>query len=127
MFLENPKRSGGGDIEKFEFDSKKKIIMIEYSSHQIKENVLMKKNFNFSNYAFTANEPFSSLVFQRDCKTLILRNFRCNEDKMYAQLFAENLVLPDNEENDVLRIEVSRFVIFIKPFPWGSQEKNPKY
>ena len=107
MFLENKKASGGGDIEKFEFDSKKKIIMVQYSSYNFKERVLTRRHFRFSNYAFTANEPFSSLVFSIDSKTLILRNFKFNEDKMNVQLFAENLVVPDNEENDVEWIQAS--------------------
>ncbi len=110
MFLENKRCSGGGDMDEFEFDTKKKLLLVKYQSYTLKQRVLAKRHFKFQDYAFIANEPFSSVEFLSDLKTLILRKFRNGEDRINVQLYAENLV--NDEDNDVVWIKASRFVIF---------------
>lgn len=110
MFLENRKASGGGDIDQFELDPRKKMLMVKYCSDALKRRVLSKRHFRFQDYTFSANEPFDSLVFPQDLKTLILQKFKFNEDKENVRLFAENLVSTGDEteeENDVEFVQQS--------------------
>ncbi len=110
MYLENPRASGGGEIIEHSVDERGRQLKIEYSTELFKTRVLQKRHFNFQNYNLTANESFDPTNFMIDCQTFVLRNFVDKEDLDVVKMYAENLVLMDNDTNDVDEIQKSRFI-----------------
>jgi len=109
LFLENSKQSGGGDSTEHQLDSSKHLLTIKYESSRAKERVIEKKIHTFQQYKLIASEPFNENTFRLDEKTVILKNV---SDKMNAEavtLYAENLVVNDNEANDVDIVKASIF------------------
>jgi len=114
MFLENKRSSGGGDIERYELNAKKKLLSVKYQSYLHKKRVLTRRYLKFQEYSITANEPLSLVNFPKDLKTLILRRFRDGEDTSNVMLYAENLL--DDDENDIQWIKSSGYIFLINLF-----------
>ncbi len=107
MFLEN-KSSGGGDAIEYKLDDKGRRLKMTYGRSLYKKRVLQKRHLTFLSYKLTANEPYDPAAFLVNNKTLLLRNFCDQEDMTAVQMYAENLVVNDNEDNDIEAIQKSR-------------------
>ena len=99
MFLENVKASGGGDIVDYLLDSKKKILSANYLKPTCKARILERRLFDFLGYEFSAFEPLNPNVFTEENNSIILNNFSHQENIQNVQMFAENLVVEENEVN----------------------------
>ena len=111
LFLESSKQSGGGDITEFELNSNKRILVVNYQSSRAKKRVLEKKIHSFKDFKLIANEPFDETKFKLNKKAIVLRNISTNMDKEFVSLYAENLVVNDNEENDVEFLAASNLFV----------------
>jgi hypothetical protein len=111
LFLESSKQSGGGDITEFELNSNKRILLINYQSSRAKKRVLEKKIHSFKDFKLIANEPFDETKFKLNKKAIVLRKISTNMDKEFVSLYAENLVVNDNEENDVEFLAASNLFV----------------
>jgi poly [ADP-ribose] polymerase 10/14/15 len=111
LFLESSKQSGGGDITEFELNSNKRILLVNYQSSRAKKRVLDKKTHTFKDFKLIANEPFDETRFKLNKKAIILRNISTNMDIELVLLYAENLVVNDDEENDVEFLAASNLFV----------------
>ena len=101
LFLENSKQSGGGDSSEHKLDPSKHLLTIKYENSVAKQRLLKKKILTFQQYKLIANEPFDETKFKLDERTIVLTNVSEKMSTDAVQLFAENLVVNDQEENDV--------------------------
>ncbi len=131
MFLENSKRSGGGNIIEFKLKENNRILSVKFEENLVRERILNRKTLKFKNYIFSIRLPFEKKEYPLDTKTIILRNFRENIDLDIVELYAESLVCNDNEENEVVSVEQSKmfsvktfFVKFKFDFEMEKVEKN---
>ena len=109
LFLENSKKSGGGDFSEYILDPSRHLLILKYENTRAKSRVLSKKTLTFQQFKLIASEPFDEKSFKIDDKTVILTNV---SEKMNAEavtLFAENLVVNDEEANDVESVSKSIF------------------
>lgn len=107
-FLENPKQSGGGSITEFTLEPANRIqLTVNYENKTFKQRVLAKGILKFQNYSFLVNEPLYEHNYKYDNQVLILSNINHDEDIKVVQMFAETLILSDNELNDVLNVKRS--------------------
>lgn len=111
LYLENPRKSGGGDYIRYELDESKHILLIEYEKNGSKKRVLEKRHLTIKighdEFKLTANEKFNKLNFKKDSKQIILRNLNFHPDDEILQIYVENLVINDDPENDLEKITQS--------------------
>lgn len=124
-YLENPKQSGGGNITEYNLEpTERKQLTVNYENKLFKQRVLAKGILKFQDYIFLVNEPLYEVNYKFDNQQLILKNIDDNEDIKVVQIFAETLVLNDNELNDVVQINKSQLfknVFYVKfkfEFDW---------
>ena len=108
-FFENPKLSGGGNITQFFLDSTNQNLSIIYQNEQHKKRVLSKRNLFFKDFEILVNEPLDLNRFQINNRIIILTNVSDNIEKDEIKMYAESLVLTENELNDVDNIVKSKF------------------
>jgi len=108
LFLQNPKRSGGGDLTSYTLDSNKRILTVRYAKNLYKTRVLTNKVLEFQQYKLIANEPFNKIKFQIDKRSAILGNMPSETALELVQMLAENLVLNDDETNEVEQVVCSQ-------------------
>lgn len=107
VFLENARASGGGEILQFELEKeKKKILTVLYANNSVRDRVVIKKSLKFENYVFSVRKLGLKTEYELDTKTLILRNLKPNLE--FVEMFAENLVIIHNEDNEIVNIVQSR-------------------
>ena len=109
LFLENYKACGGGDTINAQLDCNKRLLTLTYENNSAKKRVLEKKLLDILAFKLIASEPFNVSKLKHEDKTIIMRNVSPKTDKTLIQLYAENLIQPDNSENDVVDITVSNF------------------
>ncbi|RNA43786.1 hypothetical protein BpHYR1_014723 [Brachionus plicatilis] len=109
LFLENLRKSGGGEYLNYELDPKKRLLNVEYKNGMNKSKTLDKKllkiKINSIEYNITANEPLDTNSFELNKMVIILRNIQeswINDE--IVNLYAENLVINDDETNDIVGI-----------------------
>ena len=116
LLLENPKRSGGGEITSYELMQNNHLLKITYEKRISKQRVLQKCVHQFKQYKLIANDSaLNSLALTRnrkyqqleDKRTIILKNLPNNIDLDMIRLYGEYLVMNDNELNDVEDILLS--------------------
>jgi len=111
-FLSNPKQSGGGQITEFSLEAKqRRLLMVNYESQLFKQRIIAKSILKFQSYYFLANaaESEQSVYYKPDNQVLILKNINGTEDLNLVKMFAETLILADNELNDVVNVQKSLF------------------
>jgi hypothetical protein len=108
LFLENKRYSGGGEIAEFKLNDFKRILTVQYEEKRIRDRVLSKKSLKILKYSFTIRSGLEKRDYDLDPKTLILRNVAHRGDLDIILMYAENLVCPDNEENQVESISQSK-------------------
>ena len=108
LFLENKRCSGGGEIAEFKLNDFKRILTVQYEEKRIRDRVLSKKSLKILKYSFTIRSGLEKRDYDLDPKTLILRNVAHRGDLDIILMLAENLVCPDNEENQVESISQSK-------------------
>ena len=109
LFLENAKQSGGGDSCENKLDPSKHLLTVKYEQSKSKARVIQKKILTFQQYKLIASEPFDEKCFKLDDKTIILANVSDKMNHEAVTLFAENLVVNDDESNDVECVHKSVF------------------
>jgi hypothetical protein len=109
LFLQNKRRSDGGDLEEYRLNDNKSTLTVLYKDNEAKTRVLARRVFTFGDYTLVASEPFSETLQKVNHKVLILRNIS-NTDHLFITLYAENIV-PDNEI-----VEISTSKIFPETF-----------
>ena len=124
LFLENSKQSGGGDSTEHKLDTSKHLLTMKYENSRAKSRVIDKKILIFQQFKLIASEPFNESTFRLDEKKIILKNVSEKMCVDAVQLFAENLVVNDNEANDVESVKPS---IFFKDAFFVSFKMNYNY
>jgi hypothetical protein len=109
LFLENSKKSGGGDIEKYQLDNTKQVLEVLYKSKNVRKRVLERHNLNFMSYNIEVMEPFHFNQLETDNCILILKNLGSDLDEDIIKLYAENLIdndLSESEQNENQRNDI---------------------
>jgi hypothetical protein len=109
LFLENSKQSGGGDSIEHTLDSSKHLLTIKYEESVCKERLIKRRVLEFQKYKLIASQPFNELSFKNDNRSIVLMNVSDKMSQEAVQLFAENLVVNDQEGNDVEQLKKSIF------------------
>ena len=82
LYLENYKRTGGGEYLTYTLDEKRHLLNINYKRQSIKLRVLKKKNIkieaNSKEFNLIANEPLNIEAFEISNSAIILRNIDKN-------------------------------------------------
>ena len=107
LYLENFKACGGGDILSHHLDENKRLLKVVYEHNRAKMRVLQKKSLNFLHFKLIASEPVNESKLALNDKTIIMQNVSSNANYDVVRLFAENLVINDDSDNDVAQLTKS--------------------
>ncbi|CAF0800762.1 unnamed protein product [Brachionus calyciflorus] len=113
LYLENSRKSGGGEYEEFKLDPTRRLLSVKYTYFLTKLRVLRKRSIkikvNSKEFNLMANEPLDIESAPLENSVIIIKNI---EDSWIrnevVNIYAENLVMNDDDTNDVENIYQSK-------------------
>lgn len=131
LYLENPRRSGGGEIDKLELNDNKRTLNVYFKNQEIKEQMNKQKVLKFNlmgkNYELKVTQPFKNTKLDN---VLCLKNLHDKVSAQDVELYGEYLV-PNTQ---ITKVNASKifpntfFVEFEKSIAIEMiQERSKKY
>jgi hypothetical protein len=136
LFIQNPHRTGGGEIlnDHYSVNETKTSISVTYINNESKKNILNKSKFDFRKYSITAHEPFDEAQFEKHKNILIIYNINITQDNDHTivMIYAENLV-PNNPIKFLVTSKLfknTHYVTFRDPYDFKNvlqrHQRRPK-